>query len=106
MNTVTAMVNAISREGRHGSGIHWKDFRAFMTGEFIAGKNLLNGDYMLPGGQSLPFGLIIKRLKRHKLLTKIMAGGEQRDTVTRQHHEASLMLQVRSCENFLATQSR
>lgn len=65
-----------------------------MTGEFIAGKNLLHGDYVLPGGQSLPFGLIIKRLKRQQLLEKIMAGGEQRDTVTKQHHEACLRLQV------------
>ena len=94
------MVHAITHEGMHGDEIYWKDFRSFMTGEFIAGKNLLNGSYVLPGGQALPFGLIIKRLKRHQLLTKIMAGGEERDIVTKQHHEASLMLQV-SFQNYL-----
>lgn len=88
------MVTAITHDGRHGAEIYWEDFKAFMTGEFTAGKNMLKGDYVLPGGQQLPFGLIIKRLKRHMLLSKIMAGGEERDNVTRQHNLALLDLRA------------
>lgn len=90
--SIQAMVTAITHDGRHGAEIFWEDFKAFMTGEFTAGKNMLKGDYVLPGGQQLPFGLIIKRLKRHMLLSRIMAGGEERDNVARQHKLAMLDL--------------
>lgn len=92
--SIQAMVTAITHDGRHGAEIFWEDFKAFMTGEFTAGKNMLKGEYVLPGGQHLPFGLIIKRLKRHMLLSQIMAGGDDRDTVARQYKLAMLDLRA------------
>ena len=87
---IQAMVEAMSREGRHGTTICWDDFKAYMTGEFTAGRNMLSGHYILPTGQALPFGLQIKRLKRHQLLDRVMAGGTARDEITKQHEHAML----------------
>jgi hypothetical protein len=108
------MVNAIKGEGRHGDEIHWEDFRTFMTGEFTKGVNMLQGDYVLPGGQSLPFALIIKRLKRHLLLKTVMEGGEERDRISKLHEDISRnskvclkpqkpwLTLVESCEDLLS----
>lgn len=46
------------------------------------------GDYVLPTGQALPFGLTLKRLKRHRLLATICAGGPARDSIARQWEHA------------------
>lgn len=87
---IQAMVEAMSSEGRHGTTICWEDFKAYMTGEFTAGRNMLSGHYILPTGQALPFGLQIKRLKRHQLLDRVMAGGAARDEISKQHEHAML----------------
>ncbi len=44
----------------------------FMTEEFAAGKNLLSGEYLLPSGLSINFGVMIGKLKRDKLLGDVM----------------------------------
>jgi hypothetical protein len=98
------MVNAITSAGRHGSEIYWEDFFNFMTSEFIAGKNLISGDYVLPGGQSLPFGLIIKRLQRYHLLSKILAGKEERESVLKQYYDSMIRLRVRLRTLFIAAE--
>ena len=46
--------------------------QVFMTEEFAAGKNLLSGEYLLPSGLSLNFGVMIGKLKRDKLLGDVM----------------------------------
>lgn len=43
--------------------------------EFAAGKNLIGGDYVLPSGKQLPFGAMIARLKRQRVLEDVMAVG-------------------------------
>ena len=83
---VVAMTHASSRR----SAIGWADFRAYLAAEFAAGRNLLAGSYVLPTGQPLPFGLTIKRLKRHRLLRSVMAGGADREAVARQWEHALL----------------
>ena len=62
---IEAMCTAISSNAR-GRDINWIDFKCYMAGEFTAGRNMLSGDYVLPTGQALPFGLTIKRLKRYR----------------------------------------
>lgn len=52
--------------------IGWDEFEVFMTEEFTAGKSLLSGEYLLPSGTSLNFGVMIGKLKRNKLLRDIM----------------------------------
>ncbi|GLC43410.1 hypothetical protein PLESTM_001470500 [Pleodorina starrii] len=52
--------------------IDWDEFEVFMTEEFAAGKSLLSGEYLLPSGTSLNFGVMIGKLKRNKLLRDIM----------------------------------
>jgi hypothetical protein len=47
--------------------------------EFAAGKHLLSGEYILPSGLSLPFGVMISKLKRSQMLGDVIAGGEARD---------------------------
>jgi hypothetical protein len=84
------MVEAMSSDGRHGDNILWEDFKAYMTAEFTAGHNLLDGEYILPTGQAFPFGLQIKRLKRWQLMRKVMAGGQDRDEIAKQHQHAML----------------
>jgi hypothetical protein len=87
---IQAMVEAMSSDGRHGRNILWEDFKAYMTAEFTAGHNMLNGDYILPTGQAFPFALQIKRLKRWRLMGKVMAGGRDRDDIAKQHEHAML----------------
>lgn len=36
--------------------------------EFAGGKNLLSGEYVLPSGTALPFGAMISKLKRDRLV--------------------------------------
>lgn len=40
--------------------------------EFAAGKNLLSGEYVLPSGVALPFGAMIAKLKRDRLVADLM----------------------------------
>ena len=43
--------------------------------EFSAGKNLLSGEYVLPSGVAIPFGAMISKLKREKLVGDLMQVG-------------------------------
>ena len=88
--SVQAMVVAMTRASSRRGAIGWADFRAYLAAEFAAGRNLLVGSYVLPTGQPLPFGLTIKRLKRHRLLRSVMAGGADREAVARQWEHALL----------------
>jgi hypothetical protein len=83
------MVAAMSSDSR-SNDILWDDFKCYMAGEFAAGRNMLNGNYILPTGQALPFGLTIKRMKRHRLMSKVLAGGMERYDVMKQHEHAML----------------
>eukprot|EP00201_Polytomella_parva_P012698 CAMPEP_0175059024 /NCGR_PEP_ID=MMETSP0052_2-20121109/12193_1 /TAXON_ID=51329 ORGANISM="Polytomella parva, Strain SAG 63-3" /NCGR_SAMPLE_ID=MMETSP0052_2 /ASSEMBLY_ACC=CAM_ASM_000194 /LENGTH=323 /DNA_ID=CAMNT_0016324509 /DNA_START=32 /DNA_END=1000 /DNA_ORIENTATION=- len=57
----------------NGDGvIGWEEFEVFMTEEFSAGKNLLSGEYVLPSGLALNFGVMIGKLKRDKLIQEVM----------------------------------
>lgn len=58
--------------------IGWDEFEVFMTEEFAAGKNLLSGEYLLPSGLSINFGVMIGKLKRDKLLGDVMEEGSRR----------------------------
>ena len=52
--SVAAMAAAM-RTGPHrwsDDTISWDDFRAYMAGEFAAGRNMLSGTYVLPSGQA------------------------------------------------------
>ncbi len=44
----------------------------FMTEEFVAGKSLLGGEYLLPTGVSLPFGAMVDKLSRDRLMQEVM----------------------------------
>lgn len=43
-----------------------------MSQEFAGGKNLLSGEYVLPSGTALPFGAMIAKLKRQKVMQEVM----------------------------------
>ncbi|KAG2426108.1 hypothetical protein HYH02_014863 [Chlamydomonas schloesseri] len=58
--------------------ISWKEFVTFFMYEFAAGKNLLSGEYVLPSGVALPFGAMIAKLKRDRLVADLMQGGHAR----------------------------
>ncbi|PNH08704.1 hypothetical protein TSOC_004735 [Tetrabaena socialis] len=58
--------------------IGWDEFEVFMTQEFAAGKNLLSGEYLLPSGLAINFGVMIGKLKRNKLLSDVMKEGARR----------------------------
>ncbi|KAG2431453.1 hypothetical protein HXX76_009468 [Chlamydomonas incerta] len=58
--------------------ISWKEFVTFFMYEFAAGKNLLSGEYVLPSGVALPFGAMIAKLKRDRLVADLMEGGHAR----------------------------
>ncbi|PNH10172.1 hypothetical protein TSOC_003114 [Tetrabaena socialis] len=62
----------------HDGSVTWGEFQTFLLKEFAAGKNLINGDYMLPSGKRLPFGAMIARLKRQRVLEDVMKGGTAR----------------------------
>ncbi|GIL85191.1 hypothetical protein Vretifemale_13778 [Volvox reticuliferus] len=59
--------------------IDWEEFEVFMTEEFAAGKSLLSGEYLLPSGTSLNFGVMIGKLKRNRLLHDIMDDPSRRN---------------------------
>ncbi|GLI60537.1 hypothetical protein VaNZ11_002684 [Volvox africanus] len=59
--------------------IDWEEFEVFMTEEFAAGKSLLSGEYLLPSGTSLNFGVMIGKLKRNRLLHDIMDDPNRRN---------------------------
>ncbi|KAF5839139.1 hypothetical protein DUNSADRAFT_1452 [Dunaliella salina] len=58
--------------------ISWPEFENFMSNEFASGKTLLSGEYVLPSGTSLPFGAMITKMKRNRMIEDIMEGGERR----------------------------
>ncbi|KAG2434851.1 hypothetical protein HXX76_007736 [Chlamydomonas incerta] len=62
----------------HDGSVTWAEFQSFLLREFAAGKNLINGDYVLPSGKRLPFGAMIARLKRQRVLEDVLAGGKAR----------------------------
>ena len=54
----------------------------FFTEEFVLGKNLTGGEYLLPTGMALPFGAMVDKLSRDRLMQEIMTvrgegGGRQ-----------------------------
>ncbi|KAG2434960.1 hypothetical protein HYH02_012156 [Chlamydomonas schloesseri] len=63
----------------HDGSVTWAEFQSFLLREFAAGKNLINGDYVLPSGKRLPFGAMIARLKRQRVLEDVLAGGQSRN---------------------------
>jgi hypothetical protein len=60
---------------RHCRCISWREFEAFMKVELAAGKSLLSGEYVLPSGLALPFGAMINKLKRDRMIVEIMEVG-------------------------------
>ncbi|KXZ55154.1 hypothetical protein GPECTOR_3g302 [Gonium pectorale] len=58
--------------------IGWDEFEVFMTEEFAAGKSLLSGEYLLPSGLSINFGVMIGKLKRDRLLGDVMKDSKRR----------------------------
>eukprot|EP00198_Chlamydomonas_reinhardtii_P012319 XP_001701656.1 predicted protein [Chlamydomonas reinhardtii] len=59
--------------------IGWDEFEMFMTEEFVAGKSLLGGEYLLPTGVALPFGAMVDKLSRDRLMQEIMTPGASRN---------------------------
>ncbi|KAG2448440.1 hypothetical protein HYH02_006332 [Chlamydomonas schloesseri] len=76
-DTIEEMINLMdmNRDGVIG----WDEFEVFMTEEFAAGKSLLSGEYLLPSGLALNFGVMIGKLKRDKLLGDVMQEGAARN---------------------------
>ncbi|KAJ9524088.1 hypothetical protein QJQ45_022560 [Haematococcus lacustris] len=75
--TISEMIRMmdLNRDGVIG----WEEFSSFMSAgpavldvsrraEFNNGKNLLTGEYILPSGTTLNFGVMIGKLKRDKLM--------------------------------------
>ena len=63
--------------GRSSDSIPLTRSQMFMTEEFVAGKSLLGGEYLLPTGVALPFGAMVDKLSRDRLMQEIMTvGGE------------------------------
>ncbi|EFJ40760.1 hypothetical protein VOLCADRAFT_119867 [Volvox carteri f. nagariensis] len=75
--TISEMINLmdVNKDGV----IDWEEFEVFMTEEIAAGKSLLSGEYLLPSGTSLNFGVMIGKLKRNKLLRDIMEDPSRRN---------------------------
>lgn len=71
-NTIQEMINMMdmNRDGVIG----WDEFEVFMTEEFAAGKQLLSGEYLLPSGLAINFGVMIGKLKRDKLMGDVQVG--------------------------------
>ncbi|KAK9823484.1 hypothetical protein WJX72_003079 [[Myrmecia] bisecta] len=61
--------------------IEWSEFEAFTLNEIARGKRLLDEDYVLPSGLTIPFGSMIAVLQRKRLLDAVMQGGTTRDQV-------------------------
>ncbi|KAG2435402.1 hypothetical protein HXX76_007474 [Chlamydomonas incerta] len=59
--------------------IGWEEFQMFMTEEFVAGKSLLGGEYLLPTGVALPFGAMVDKLSRDRLMQEVMTPGASRN---------------------------
>lgn len=49
--------------------------QVFITEEFAAGKSLLSGEYLLPSGLAINFGVMIGKLKRDQLMGDVMQVG-------------------------------
>ncbi|KAF6255340.1 hypothetical protein COO60DRAFT_1627563 [Scenedesmus sp. NREL 46B-D3] len=64
------LLAALQDANRDGC-IGWGEFEVFMMDEFAAGKHLLSGEYVLPSGMALPFGVMIRQLKRTQMLSEI-----------------------------------
>ncbi|GIM06750.1 hypothetical protein Vretimale_11004, partial [Volvox reticuliferus] len=75
-DNINEMIELMDMDG--DGAINWKEFETFFMYEFAAGKNLLSGEYVLPSGVALPFGAMIAKLKRNKLLTDLTQGGTAR----------------------------
>ncbi|WIA21298.1 hypothetical protein OEZ85_000531 [Tetradesmus obliquus] len=75
-SNITEMIKLM--DANHDGCIGWGEFEAFMMDEFAAGKHLLSGEYVLPSGMALPFGVMIRQLKRTQMLSEITQGGESR----------------------------
>ncbi len=67
------MIRLIDKD--HDGCISWREFEAFMKVELAAGKSLLSGEYVLPSGLALPFGAMINKLKRDRMIVEIMEVG-------------------------------
>ncbi|KAL6757574.1 hypothetical protein V8C86DRAFT_2622690 [Haematococcus lacustris] len=74
--TISEMIRMmdLNRDGVIG----WEEFSSFMSAEFNNGKNLLTGEYILPSGTTLNFGVMIGKLKRDKLMQDILKGHSSR----------------------------
>lgn len=48
------------------------DFEDFLTRELARGQNVLDGEYMLPSGTSLPLGVMISKLRRSQMVSDVM----------------------------------
>ncbi len=73
---ITEMIKLIDND-KDGC-ISWLEFETFMMAELAAGKHLLSGEYVLPSGLALPFGVMINKLKRDRMMGDIMEVGEGR----------------------------
>lgn len=51
------------------------EFEAFLTNEFAAGKALLSGEYVLPSGTALPFGAMVAKMRRDRLMADVFTVG-------------------------------
>jgi hypothetical protein len=52
--------------------ISWREFETFMMAELAAGKSLLSGEYVLPSGLALPFGAMISKMRRNRMMDDII----------------------------------
>jgi len=49
----------------------WEEFEGYLSEDLAAGKTLLSGEYVLPSGTALPFGAMLTKLRRERLLQDI-----------------------------------
>ena len=52
--------------------ITWRAFESFLMHELAGGASLFEGEYLLPSGQALPFGVMLAAMKRKRLMNNVM----------------------------------
>jgi collagen type III alpha len=80
--TISEMIQLM--DANQDGVISWEEFRRHMANEMARGKSLLAGEYLLPSGTSLNFGIMLGKLRRDKLMTEVLdvSGGFDSSSIT------------------------
>eukprot|EP01025_Chloroclados_australasicus_P032839 TRINITY_DN33361_c0_g2_i1.p3 TRINITY_DN33361_c0_g2~~TRINITY_DN33361_c0_g2_i1.p3 ORF type:complete len:261 (+),score=32.90 TRINITY_DN33361_c0_g2_i1:495-1277(+) len=67
--TITEMILMMDKD-QDGS-ISLEEFENFMKEEISLGKDILEGEYILPSGQALPMGSMLMKMNRQKIMEQV-----------------------------------